>query len=139
MIMNRQGNHSEQTGSTLIGAIVSTLILSIGMAALYSLYINSKLSSSHSQHVSTALAYARDKIETLRFNHGNLGNESGSEQLQASEIVYQRSWQISGNPGQNFHLVNVSMHWLDSSGNHNISLNTVISGSTTGNNPFLDE
>lgn len=105
------------------------------MTALFSLYINNTLNSAHSHHVATALTYARSKIEILRFenNAAAAATTSGNEHLEHQQINYQRSWKIIKNNRLDYHEVYVSMMWQDSSGHHQISLNTLITDSSTDN------
>ena len=128
-------NHRPAPGSTLIGALIPILILSIGMAALSRLYINDPLTSPYSHHLSTALAFARDKIEVLRYEN-NVVNVTGSEQLQNQGLLYLRNWAISNNNGPDYRSINVTLQWQDSSGEHSIALHTVISGQPSGALPF---
>lgn len=127
MIMNRATPYNEN-GSTLIGALISIFIMSIGMTALFSLYINNTINSATSRHTSTALSYARDKIESLRFDLNNATPQpiSNNEQLQKKTITYYRNWQISTDQQLQLNKIHVSIHWQDSSGNHNVNLNTLI-------------
>lgn len=129
-----------EKGSTLIGAMISILIMNIGMAALFNLYINNTLNSAHSRHVSTALTYAREKIEALRFDNSTTTTtlESGHEELQNQTIHYQRSWNIITYNTLEYRLIRVSMHWQDSSGDHNITLNTVITDFSPHPLPFSE-
>ena len=133
--MITSSNHKPAPGSTLIGAVISILILSIGMAALFRLYINDSLNSAYSHHLSTALALARDKIELLRYEN-NLVNVTASEQVQNQGLLYLRNWAISNNNDPDYRSINVTLQWQDSSGEHNIALHTVISGQSSGALPF---
>lgn len=132
MAKNSRCNFSRLTGATLIGAIISIMILSTGMAALFSLYIDSRKNSAHSQHAATALAYGREKIETLRFLSNSIIPATGSEHFQQQHINYQRSWQIRENPGDNYQTVQILIQWLDSSGDHVLTLNTLIAMQPAG-------
>jgi Tfp pilus assembly protein PilV len=122
-------------GSTVIGALISTLILSIGMAALFNLYINNTLNSVFSQHVASALAHARDKIETLRYHSNNIP-VAGSEQIQSQDTLYQRNWLISENSTADYLHTTITIQWHDSSGDHSITLTTVITRQAVETFPF---
>jgi len=137
--MNNRTGHWHHSGSTLIGALISMLILSIGMGALFSMYINNTQNSAHSRHVTAALTYARARIETLRFDSGtNKLPLSGSEQLQDNNTLFQRSWLTRENSSQDTRHITVTMRWQDSSGEHQITLETMINTATATDLAFLE-
>jgi|GEM_PF-5002328 len=137
--MNSTTGIKKPRGSTLVGALVSTLILSIGMAALSRLYINNSLNSHYSQHAATALAYARDKIESLRYQASNSTMTTGSEQLEDQDLTYRRDWQISPNPVSDYRTISITVQWHDSSGDHRIGLKTLIGDQTVESLTFANQ
>ena len=120
-------NGIQQTrGSTLVGALVSIAILSFGIASLCRLYISNSLNSHFSHNTATALSYARNKIESLRYNISNNPITAGSEQLEDRNIIYRRDWQTTQGSAPGCQNISITVQWHDSSGDHRIGLDTLI-------------
>ena len=119
----------------MIGALISTLLLSIGMAALYKMYINNAANSVYIQHASMALAYAREKIETLRFKD-SVTEGTGNEELQNQGVLYRRVWHTKTSSESGYRQCSISIRWQDSSGDHSLELNTLIDGQSVYDLPL---
>lgn len=116
----------QSRGSTLIGILVSISILSFGIASLCRLYISDSLNSHYSHNTATALSYARNKIESLRYRISNNQETTGSEQLDDRNLSYRRDWQTGPDPACGCMTITITVRWHDSSGNHRIGLRTLI-------------
>lgn len=113
-----------QQGLTLVAALTALLIMSIGMTALFRLYIDTRLNSQHAARSATALGLARDKLEQLRFDVNSASTGSDSDTINTT--TYTRHWQASDNPLLHTRQIDVTLRWSDNSGNFAISLTTTI-------------
>lgn len=101
-------------------------ILSFGVASLCRLYINDSVNSHYSHNTATALSYARNKIESLRYRISNSQITTGSEQLYDRNLTFRRDWQTRPDPASGCQTISITVQWHDSSGDHRIGLRTLI-------------
>jgi Tfp pilus assembly protein PilV len=113
-----------QQGFTLIAALTALLIMSIGMVALFRLYIDIRQSSQHTALSATALGLGRDKLEQLRFNSDSEPNGADIHTLNAT--TFERHWQSKDNPLLHIRHIDVTLHWTDSSGDYSQALTTTV-------------
>ena len=113
-----------QRGLTLIGALIALLIMSIGMTALFRLYINTRQNSHHAAQSTAALVLARDKLEQLRFDINNTA--TGTDSYTINATTFSRHWQGTDNPMLNTRQIDVTLQWSDSTGDFDLTLTTTI-------------
>ena len=113
-----------QRGLTLIGALIALLIMSIGMTALFRLYIDTRQNSHHAAQATTALVLARDKLEQLRFDINSAATGADTHMINAT--TFNRQWQGTDNPPLNTRQVDVTLEWSDSNGTFDLTLTTTV-------------
>lgn len=113
-----------QRGLTLIAALIALLIMSIGMTALFRLYISTRTSSRHAELSAIAVELARNKIEQLRFDINS--DTTGSDIYMINTMTFSRHWQGMDNPLLNTRQIDVTLQWSDNTGEFALNLTTTI-------------
>lgn len=113
-----------QQGLTLIAALIGLLIMSIGMTALFRLYIDTRQHSHYAVQSMLALGLARDKLEQLRFASNN--TVTGTDTLTLNATSFTRHWQSRDNPQRHTRRIAVTLQWVDSLHQFDLTLMTTI-------------
>jgi len=119
-------NHADrrQRGLTLVAALTALLIMSIGMTALFRLYIETRQNSRHTALATQALGLARDKLEQMRFDVDSI--PAGSDSYTVNTTTFTRLWHNTDNPLLNTRQIDVTLQWSDNTGDYDVSLTTMI-------------
>lgn len=119
-------DHAErrQRGLTLVAALTALLIMSIGMTALFRLYITTRQNSHHATLSTTALVLARDKLEQLRFDINSAA--VGTDTYMINATTFSRHWQDTNNLALNTRKIDVILQWSDSNGDFDLTLTTTV-------------
>jgi len=113
-----------QQGFTLITALTALLVMSIGMAALFRLYIDIRQSSQHNALTATALSLGRDKPEQLRFNSDS--DPNGADIHTSNATTFERHWHSTDNTLLHIRHIDVTLQWTESSGDYGQALTTTV-------------
>ncbi|MBI5450613.1 MAG: prepilin-type N-terminal cleavage/methylation domain-containing protein [Gammaproteobacteria bacterium] len=87
-----------RNGFTLIEALVTMLIMTIGLLALLSLVIDSRLQLQYSRQQGAALNLAQQQIELLQQQTATGGIDQlmpGSDQADENGVRYTRQWTVT--------------------------------------------
>jgi len=134
-VCNSSPKYPLQAGTTLVGALIAILILSVSMSALFNLYINITQTSTHNRYANLALTLARNKIETIRYQIPI--PTTGNDSIQRNGHLFQRSWIITDNTTLFTRLISVTVEWEDSTGVHKLTLNGHIDPNSPDSTPFI--
>ena len=115
-------------GFTLIEVLVALVILSIALLALASLMVSATKYNSAGGHLTEAVTFAQDRLETLRITHWDDTNSGTDTVVGATGISYTRNWTIATNPAppdDTLKTARVTISWNDGI-SHTIGILSVI-------------
>jgi len=115
-------------GFTLIEVLVALVILSIALLALASLMVSATKYNSAGGHLTEAVTFAQDRLETLRITYWNDTKDGTDTVLGATGISYTRNWTVTANPAppnDTLKTARVTVSWNDGV-SHSIGILSVI-------------
>ena len=130
----------QEQGFTLLEIIVALLIFSIGIFAFLGLQMKATETNILSSNHTTAVSLTESKIETLKQSgYTTLVTGSHSDPLNpldeegANGGKFTRAWLIAATPfAGDLKQITVTTSWIDSSGNHEVALTTIVSLTVDG-------
>lgn len=118
-------------GLTLLEVLISLVILAISLLAMASLMTSTTQSNAFGGHITEAVTFAQDKLESLRVTAWD-DIESGNDTIQgATGVTYNRIWTVEigtnspSPPNDNEKRITVTVNWNDGVP-HSISFLSVI-------------
>ena len=134
-------NHLDnKDGFTLIEVMVALVILMVAMLAVGSMQITAVRGNAFGKEMQTAVVVGREVLERVMsspYDSVVAGNVTGLPAFDVEEEVnpdpsnpgfqYTRTWNVNNNtPFVDAATVSTTVTWNDSSGEHSITLNTII-------------
>jgi type IV pilus modification protein PilV len=121
--MNARRSRSESGGFTLIEALVALVVLSFGLLAVAGFQMQLSRGSDLAKQRTQATRLAQEKIEELRsfeqltarvgkFSYADLATGAEAQQT-VGNMVYTRSWTISGSATSPYRTASVTVAWND--------------------------